>query len=134
MKVKNASMAPKSIKATRADIGEEGVVTIEIIAIASELMVTTEPASPSIPSIKLIAFVIPTIHKRLIGYDKIPSSISFPKGLNIVSILTPRRITVVAIVICKNSLNFAFKQNIAYKGIDLILFLIQAKTLRSRPL
>ena len=71
-------MAPDKIIATKAEIGEEGAATIEIIAIATEPIVTTEPAKPSTQSIKLIAFVIPTIQSKLIGYAKKQSTKSLP--------------------------------------------------------
>ena len=60
-------MAPIKINATRAEMGEGGVTTREIMPIVIEPIVTTEPAKPSTPSIKFVAFEIPTIHNKLIG-------------------------------------------------------------------
>ena len=48
-------------------MGLEGVMATAIIASVTALIVTTEPASPSTPSIKFKALLIPTIHNRVIG-------------------------------------------------------------------
>ena len=48
-------------------MGDAGDTTIAMIPIAKELMVTTLPAKPSMPSIKLIALEIPTIQRRVMG-------------------------------------------------------------------
>ena len=74
------------------------VAIVEAIrASVTELTVTTDPAKPSTPSIKLTALEIPTIQRIVIGYENRPKSIAPPKGLKIVSILTPKRYTIVAI-------------------------------------
>ena len=51
----------------KALIGLDGDNVTAKIAKVMELTVTTEPASPSTPSIKLNAFEIPTIHNNVIG-------------------------------------------------------------------
>ena len=67
LNVKNANIEPARIKAIRAMIGCAGVIATATRASATELTVITEPASPSTPSIKLTAFVTPTIHNIVIG-------------------------------------------------------------------
>ena len=60
-------MEPARIKPISALIGFEGVIATAIIARVTALTVTTDPASPSTPSIKFKAFEIPTIHNKVIG-------------------------------------------------------------------
>ena len=91
LKVKNANIEPAKIKAIKAVIGCAGVIATATKASAIEFTVITEPASPSTPSMKLTAFVTPTIHKIVIGYEKSPKSIAFPNGLNKTSIFTPNK-------------------------------------------
>ena len=74
LNVKNASIEPARIKPINALIGLGGQTVIAKIARVMALTVTTEPASPSTPSIKFKAFEIPTIHKSVIGYDNHPKS------------------------------------------------------------
>ena len=76
----------------------------EIMPSPTAPIVITEPASPSIPSIKFTAFDIATIHKTVTIYEKYPSCIGSPNGLNIESILIPSKNTIVAIATCINSL------------------------------
>ena len=74
LKVKNASIEPARINAIKALIEFGGRIANATIASVIALTVITEPASPSTPSIKFTALLIPTIHKRVIGYDKKPKS------------------------------------------------------------
>ena len=98
-------MEPARINPTRAIIGFGGVIATAIIASVIAFTVVTEPASPSTPSIKFKALLIPTIQSRVIGYDQKPKSI--PPKNGIVLICTPKRYTRVAIESCINNLNFA---------------------------
>ena len=80
LKVKNANIEPARIKPTSAIIGFGGVIATAIIARVIALTVVTEPASPSTPSIKFRALLIPTIHNIVIGYDQKPKSIPPKNG------------------------------------------------------
>jgi len=67
-------------------------------------------ASPSNPSIKLIAFVIPTIHSTVRGYAIHPnSSRSVKKGTEKKSIFKPVLTIKQATRTCTRNLNFALK-------------------------
>ena len=105
LKVKNASIAPARIKPIRALIGFAGDNVIAKIAKVIAFTVTTEPASPSTPSIKFTAFEIPTIQSKVIGYESKPKSIPPKNGT--LSICTPKRYAIVAIETWIKSLNFA---------------------------
>ena len=69
-----------------------------------EINVTPDD-SPSNPSIKFIAFVIPTIQQTVIIYENIPLITIFPsvKGIDICSILIPQATTIIADMICAES-------------------------------
>ena len=62
--------------------------------------------NPSNPSIKLIAFVTPTIQQTVIIYDKtiFNSACPFKKGISKFSILIPQATTISAATIC--TINF----------------------------
>ena len=75
------------------------VSMIAIINIVVRAIVDTPVASPSNPSIKLIAFVIPTTHKIVIKTLNGPSSINPIKGNVIRSIMRPEEIKNVAAII-----------------------------------
>ena len=95
LKVKNANIEPAKINPIKALIGFGGDKVIAKIANVTAFTVTTEPASPSTPSIKFIALEIPTIHNKVIGYENHPKSIPPKKGTLL--ICTPKRYTTVAI-------------------------------------
>src|SRR5574344_48765 len=70
LKVKNANVEPAKINAIKALIGLGGIIATAIIPKVIEFTVITEPASPSTPSIKFTALLIPTIHKSVNIYEK----------------------------------------------------------------
>ena len=65
---------------------------------------------PSNPSIKLIAFVIPTIQNIVNVIEKIFPSTIFPskKGSVKLFILTPHATTIIAPISCPNNLTYGF--------------------------
>lgn len=102
---KNPNIAPASaVINTIAIIGEPFKVNI-INKEIHEINVIPED-NPSNPSIKLMAFVIPTIQKTVIIYDKVlfnPILLS-KKGIFIFAILIPDATTIIAAIICTISL------------------------------
>ena len=104
--VKNANIEPARINAISALIALGGVIATAIKPNVIELTVTTEPASPSTPSMKFTALLIPTIHKIVRMYD---TKIFNSDKNGTESMRPPKRNTKVAIAICINNLNFALR-------------------------
>ena len=80
-----------------------------ITAKTSEAIKLTPAASPSSPSKRFTAFVIPISHKYVNGIDNIPKDKSGPNGLMMVSIRHPENTTNDAAINCPPNLRNALR-------------------------
>ena len=101
---KNPTSAPANAVIKTIAINGEPFNANTINRDKQEIKVTPED-SPSKPSIKLIAFVIPTIQQTVIIYENIPLITILPSvnGIYMFSILIPHATTIIEAIICAAS-------------------------------